>query len=163
MTTRPPLSPVARSSPEWLNSTVDMMSAVNKRWCNENIINCYCSKEPVVHIQRENILHWTYFLVHFFTMMHKLLPAALKILLFPFCPPTPRGANTTSTIKTQQSDDVHVYICTHYTVLMASEVSLRKCERQKSHVQLFSTFQRQAFSSNPTTQQSIPVCRLALF
>lgn len=116
-----------------------------------------------MHIQRENILHWTYFLVHFFTMMHKLLPAALKILLFPFCPPTPRGANTTSTIKTQQSDDVHVYICTHYTVLMASEVSLRKCERQKSHVQLFSTFQRQAFSSNPTTQQSIPVCRLALF
>lgn len=29
MTTRPPLSPVASSSPEWLNSTVDMMSAVN--------------------------------------------------------------------------------------------------------------------------------------
>ena len=29
MTTRPPLSPVARSSPEWLNSTVEMMSAAN--------------------------------------------------------------------------------------------------------------------------------------
>lgn len=28
MTTRPPLSPVASSSPVWLNSTVDMMSAV---------------------------------------------------------------------------------------------------------------------------------------
>lgn len=35
MTTRPPLSPVASSSPEWLNSTVDMMSAVE--W-NEHII-----------------------------------------------------------------------------------------------------------------------------
>lgn len=31
MTTRPPLSPVARSSPEWLNSTVDMMSAANRK------------------------------------------------------------------------------------------------------------------------------------
>ncbi len=30
MTTRPPLSPVASSSPEWLNSTVEMMSAVGR-------------------------------------------------------------------------------------------------------------------------------------
>lgn len=30
ITTLPPLSPVARRSPEWLNSTVEMMSAVNK-------------------------------------------------------------------------------------------------------------------------------------
>lgn len=30
ITTRPPLSPVASSSPEWLNSTVDMMSAVDE-------------------------------------------------------------------------------------------------------------------------------------
>lgn len=31
MTTRPPLSPVASSSPVWLNSTVDMMSAVKNK------------------------------------------------------------------------------------------------------------------------------------
>lgn len=33
MTTRPPLSPVASSSPEWLNSTVEMMSAAGRDEC----------------------------------------------------------------------------------------------------------------------------------
>lgn len=35
-TTLPPLSPVAKNSPSWLNSTVEIMSAKERQNCNSN-------------------------------------------------------------------------------------------------------------------------------
>lgn len=64
-------------------------------------------------------------------------------------------------VKTQQSSDVHVYIHTLHCA-KSTEHSLEG-KKKPCPMQLFSTFQRQAFSSNPTIQQSIPVYRLALF
>lgn len=45
MTTRPPLSPVARRSPVWLNSTVEMTSAVRKIGTLEAIKQKYRKKK----------------------------------------------------------------------------------------------------------------------
>ena len=47
MTTLPPLSPVARNSPSWLNSTVEMMSATNMDEFERDSV-CVC--EDVMHI-----------------------------------------------------------------------------------------------------------------
>ena len=47
MTTLPPLSPVARNSPSWLNSTVEMMSATNMDDEFESDSVCVC--EDVMH------------------------------------------------------------------------------------------------------------------
>lgn len=47
MTTLPPLSPVARNSPSWLNSTVEMMSAAcMNEYEDESVRAC----EDVIYI-----------------------------------------------------------------------------------------------------------------
>lgn len=63
-------------------------------------------------------------------------------------------------VKTQHSNDAHIFIHTHSTILGHKG---KKEQKKSFHLQLFSTFQRQPFSQSPTIQQSIPAYTLALF
>lgn len=130
MTTRPPLSPVASSSPEWLNSTVDMMSAVNK----EVQLGYHQTLCPFSQFAtgawsllcKSNVCQmWKYFCTGLQSLqkMHKILSTALKIL----------------------------YICSHFVHLQYG--GWKHIGREKN----LPCAAIQQFSSNPTTQQSIPV------
>ena len=53
MTTLPPLSPVARNSPSWLNSTVEMMSATTNTDKFESDSACVCEDVMYIHIAKK--------------------------------------------------------------------------------------------------------------
>ena len=55
MTTLPPLSPVARNSPSWLNSTVEMMSATTNTDEFESDSVCVCEDVMYIHMCKKNV------------------------------------------------------------------------------------------------------------
>ena len=55
MTTLPPLSPVARNSPSWLNSTVEMMSATTNTDKFESDSACVCEDVMYIHMCKKNV------------------------------------------------------------------------------------------------------------
>lgn len=161
ITTRPPLSPVASSSPEWLNSTVDMMSAVNKEvQLGYHQTLCRFSQFATGAwslLCKSNVCQmWQYFCTGLQSLqkMHKILSTALKILYICSC-----------FLHLQYGGWKHRAVTYMYSIYTqcASAMDLKSTKhsweggKKTCPVQLFSTYQRKAFSSNPTTQQSIPV------